>query len=184
VKDLPEAVTLRLTKGLGCPVGALVAGNRKFAKEARRYKHLFGGAMRQAGIIAAAGLYALDHNVERLTEDHANAKILARGLAAIPGIRINVDHVETNPVFFDVSGLGLTAQEATKRLLDAGVRMGASSETRVRAVTRLDVSRADVEHAVAIAQETLGKVEAGIPLDRTTYEEPRLSATGGEGCFR
>ena len=160
-----DSVAFCLTKGLGCPVGALVAGDREFAKEARRYKHLFGGAMRQAGIIAAAGLYALDHNIERLAEDHANAKILARGLAQIPGVRIDVDHVESNLVFFDVTGLGMTAPEVVKRLADAGVRMGASSKTRVRAVTHLDVSRADVERAVSIAQSTLTKVKAGSPGD-------------------
>lgn len=160
-----DSVTFCLTKGLGCPVGALVAGDREFAKEARRYKHLFGGAMRQAGIIAAAGLYALDHNVDRLAEDHANAKILARGLAQIPGIRIDVEHVESNLVFFDVTGLGMTAPEVVKRLADAGVRMGAASKTRIRAVTHLDVSRADIERAVSIAQETLGKVKAGTPGD-------------------
>jgi threonine aldolase len=158
-----DSVTFCLTKGLGCPVGALVAGDRVFAKEARRYKHLFGGAMRQAGIIAAAGLYALDHNVDRLAEDHANAKILARGLAEIPGIAIDVDHVETNLVFFDVTGLRMPAPEVVKRLADAGVRMGASSKTRIRAVTHLDVSRADVERAVSIAQAMLGKVKAGTP---------------------
>lgn len=160
-----DSVTFCLTKGLGCPVGALVAGDRAFAKEARRYKHLFGGAMRQAGIIAAAGLYALDHNIDRLAEDHANAKILALGLAEIPGIAIDVDHVETNLVFFDVTGLGMPAPEVVKRLADAGVRMGASSKTRIRAVTHLDVSRADVERAASIAQATLGKVKAGTPGD-------------------
>jgi threonine aldolase len=158
-----DSVTFCLTKGLGCPVGALVAGDREFIQEARRYKHLFGGAMRQAGIIAAAGLFALDHNVERLAEDHANASILARGLAEVPGIRIDVEHVETNIVFFDVAGTGLTAQEAVARLRARGVRVGAAGRTRIRAVTHLDVSQADVERAVAIAQEVLGKARAGLP---------------------
>ena len=158
-----DSVTLCLTKGLGCPVGALVAGDRVFIKEARRYKHLFGGAMRQAGIIAAAGLYALDHNIERLAEDHTNAKILARGLAEIRGIAIEVEHVETNIVFFDVAGLGITAQEAVARLVARGVRMGATGRTRIRAVTHLDVSQQDVERAVEVAQEVLGKAKAGTP---------------------
>ena len=158
-----DSVTLCLTKGLGCPVGALVAGDRAFIKEARRYKHLFGGAMRQAGIIAAAGLYAFDHNIERLAEDHTNAKILARGLAEIRGIGIEVEHVETNIVFFDVAGLGITAQEAVARLLARGIRMGATGRTRIRAVTHLDVSQQDVERAVEVAQEALGKAKAGTP---------------------
>jgi threonine aldolase len=158
-----DSVTFCLTKGLGCPVGALVAGEREFIGEARRYKHLFGGAMRQAGIIAAAGLFALDHNVERLAQDHTNARILARGLAEIPGIRIDVAHVETNLVFFDVTGTGLSAREVAARLLARGVRIGATGATLMRAVTHLDVSQADVERAVAIAQEVLGKTQAAVP---------------------
>ena len=158
-----DSVILCLTKGLGCPVGALVAGDRAFIKEARRFKHLFGGAMRQAGIIAAAGLYALDHNVARLAEDHMTAKMLARGLAEIRGIGIDVEHVETNIVFFDVAGLGITAQAAAAALLARGVWVGAAGRTRIRAVTHLDVSQADVERAVEIAHEVLGKAKAGTP---------------------
>jgi threonine aldolase len=158
-----DSVTFCLTKGLGCPVGALVAGDREFIAEALRYKHLFGGAMRQAGIIAAAGLYALDHNVERLADDHANARILARGLAEIPGIELTVDHVETNIVFFDVAGTGLTAGEAAARLVARGVRIGAMGRSRMRAVTHLDVSRADVERAVSVAQGVLAKARATTP---------------------
>jgi len=158
-----DSVTLCLTKGLGCPVGALVAGDRALIKEARRYKHLFGGAMRQAGIIAAAGLYALDHNIDRLAEDHTNAKILARGLAEIPGIHVEVDHVETNIVFFDVAGLGITAKDAVERLRAQGVRMGATGRTLIRAVTHLDVSQSDVERAAEIAQQVLAKAKARTP---------------------
>jgi len=158
-----DSVTFCLTKGLGCPVGALLAGERAFITEARRYKHMFGGAMRQAGIIAAAGLYALDHNVERLAQDHTHAKILARGLAEIPGIAIDVAHVETNLVFFDVAGTGLTAKEAVERLLARGVRMGATGRTRIRAVTHMDVSQQDVERAVEIAREVWGRARAGAP---------------------
>ena len=158
-----DSVTLCLTKGLGCPVGALVAGDRAFLKAALRYKHLFGGAMRQAGIISAAGLYALDHHVDRLAEDHTNARILARGLAEISGIGIEVAHVETNIVFFDVAGLGLTAQEAASRLEPRGVRVQAAGKTLIRAVTHLDVSQADTERAVAIIQEVLGRAKAGTP---------------------
>ncbi len=156
-----DSVTFCLTKGLGCPVGALISGDRAFIAEARRLKHRFGGAMRQAGIIAAAGLYALDHNIDRLAEDHANAKILARGLAEVPGVAIEVAHVETNIVFFDVAGVGLTATEAVQHMLARGVRMGATGRTLIRAVTHLDVSRADVERAVEVAQAILGKARAG-----------------------
>jgi len=158
-----DSATLCLTKGLGCPVGALVAGDRAFIKDALRYKHLFGGAMRQAGIIAAAGLYALDHHVDRLAEDHTNARILARGVAEIGGIGIEVGHVETNIVFFDVAGLGLTAQEAAARLEPRGVRVQAAGRTLIRAVTHLDVSQSDTERAVAVMQEVLGRAKAGTP---------------------
>ena len=117
--------------------------------------------MRQAGIIAAAGLFALEHNVERLAEDHAHAKILARGLAGIPGIE--VEPVEPNLVFFGVARTGLSAADVVARLGARGVRMGASSRTRIRAVTHLDVTRADVERAVTIAQETLGGANVAAP---------------------
>src|SRR5207248_5382407 len=103
--------TICLSKGLGCPLGALVAGSRERMARARRFKHLFGGAMRQAGIVAAAGVYALDHHVERLAEDHANARRLADGLAA-SGLPVDLDQVETNFVLLDVGALGLGADDA------------------------------------------------------------------------
>ena len=155
-----DSVTLCLTKGLGCPVGALIAGDRALMGEARRHKHMFGGAMRQAGIIAAAGLYALDHNIDRLAEDHTNAKLLARGLSEIRGVRIEVEHVETNIVFFDVASLGITAKDAVTRMQARGVRMGATGKTLIRAVTHLDVTQADIEWAVKVAHEVLGKAPA------------------------
>ncbi len=139
-----------LSKGLGCPIGAVLASDRETIRRARRYKQMFGGAMRQAGIIAAAGIYALQHNVERLAEDHANARLLATGLAEIPGIAIDPDEVETNIVFFDVAGTGRTAHEINQALIAHGVRMGAVGHTRMRAVTHLDVSRADIERAVEV----------------------------------
>jgi len=143
-----------------------VSADRSFIADARRYKHMFGGAMRQAGIIAAAGLYAFDHNIERLAEDHTNAKILARGLSEIAGIRIEVEHVETNIVFFDVAGLGITAKEAVERLNAHNVRMGATGRTLIRAVTHLDVSQSDVERAVEIAQAVLGKIPSRGQVER------------------
>jgi threonine aldolase len=105
--------------------------------------------MRQAGIIAAGGVYALRHHVDRLADDHANARLLAGGLAAIPGIRLLHDPIETNIVFFDVTETGLTAGELEHRLNEQGVRMdGYGSETVIRAVTHIDVSREDCERAV------------------------------------
>ncbi len=167
-----DSVTFCLTKGLGCPIGALLAGDRDFVRQARRYKHLFGGAMRQAGIIAAAGIYALDHNVERLREDHDNAKLLARLLAAIPNIDVDPAGVETNLFFFDVARTGLSGQDFVGRLAVEGVRMTSSAgPTLIRAVTHLDVSRADIEAAARIIA---GVAEAGIGRD--TVGRPRRAA--------
>jgi threonine aldolase len=148
-----DSVWIDFTKGLGAPVGAALAGNRDFIEEAWRYKQAWGGAMRQAGIIAAGGVYALRHHVERLADDHANARRLAEGLAGIPGISIDPATVETNIVFFDVAGTGLDAGDWAAALLERGVRVGPSSATRIRAVTHLDVDRAGIERALAAARE-------------------------------
>jgi len=141
-----DTVWIDFSKGLGAPVGAALAGSREFIREAWRWKHQFGGAMRQAGIIAAGALYALHHHVDRLAEDHENAQILARGLAEIRGIE--VEPVETNLIFFDVSGLRLTAEAFHARLLEQGVRVSVLGKSRCRAVTHLDVSRPQAEEAL------------------------------------
>ncbi|MBN2031647.1 MAG: threonine aldolase family protein [Deltaproteobacteria bacterium] len=141
-----DSVWIDFSKGLGAPVGAALAGSREFIREAWRWKHQFGGAMRQAGIIAAGALYALHHNVERIAEDHENARILARGLAEIEGI--DVEPIETNLIFFDVSGLHLTAQAFNDLLMERGVRVSILGKTRCRAVTHLDVSRSQVQEAL------------------------------------
>lgn len=141
-----DSLWIDFSKGLGAPVGAVLAGSSPFIQQAWRWKHQFGGAMRQAGIIAAAAVYALEHHVERLTEDHANARFLAKGLSEIQGLE--VEPVETNMVFFDVSGLDLTAQQFQERALAQGVRFSTLGKTRVRAVTHLDVLRPQVEEAL------------------------------------
>lgn len=145
-----DSVWLDLSKALGCPVGGVLAGSSIFIEEANVWKHRLGGAMRQAGIIAAAGLYALDHHVERLAEDHKNAQAFAEQIAEIPGIVINPPDIETNLVFFDVRETGPSASELVDQLAKHGVRIGAESETRLRAVTHLDVERSDVEEAAAL----------------------------------
>jgi threonine aldolase len=137
-----DTAWLDFTKGLGAPVGACLAGSAELIDEAWRYKQMIGGAMRQAGIVAAAGLYALDHNVERLASDHANARRLAEGLAEIEGV--TVDPVETNMVFFAVDD----ARGLCAALEREGVRMGAVGQNRVRAVTHLDVDAAGIELAL------------------------------------
>ncbi len=144
-----DSVWLDLSKGLGCPVGGVLAASAEFIDEAWRWKHRLGGAMRQSGVLAAAGIYALEHHVERLAEDHANAKLFAERIAALPGIKLQPPTVETNLVFFDVSGAGLTAAQVVTGLLRRGIRIGAEGEHHLRVVTHLDVDREGVEQAAA-----------------------------------
>ena len=125
-----DSAWIDMSKGLGAPVGGVLAGSREFIAEALRYKHQFGGAMRQAGIIAAGGIYALQHNVDRLAEDHANARRFARLIAQIEGIEVDADAIDTNMIYFDVQGTGLDAGQVSAKLLERGVRIGAVSEYR------------------------------------------------------
>jgi len=153
-----DTVTLCLSKGLGCPLGALVAGSAELMVAARRAKHLFGGAMRQAGIVAAAGVYALERNVGRIADDHARARRLAEGWAAA-GLAVDLEQVETNFVQLDVGPLGLTVVEAIARLAEAGVALSETVHPAIlRAVTHLGVSDDDVERAVEAAPRALGAV--------------------------
>ena len=150
-----DTVTLCLSKGLGCPLGALLAGPGELMERAWREKHLFGGAMRQAGIVAAAGLYALDHHVARLADDHARARLLAERLHAA-GVPVEVERVETNFVQVDLEPLDLDRDEALARLARAGVALSATIRPRVlRAVTHLGVSDDDVERAAGLVPEVL-----------------------------
>ena len=147
-----DTVWVDFSKGLGAPVGAVLAGRRELIEEAWVWKQRLGGAMRQAGIIAAGALYALEHHVERLAEDHANAKVLAEGLADIPGVTLDPAEVETNLVFFEVSE---PASDVLGRMLEQGVRVSQPGPHRLRAVTHLDISRQDVEEAVRVARRCL-----------------------------
>ncbi len=163
-----DTVWIDLSKGLGCPVGAVLAATSDAIDEAWQWKQRLGGAMRQAGVIAAAGIFALENHVERMAEDHANARHFAEALAAIPGIAVDPEKVETNMVFFDVAATSLTAAELCERLAGLGVRIGASSRTRLRAVTHLDVTRAEVEEAAEAVRTVIG--EAG--------SRPKIAETG------
>ncbi len=145
-----DSVWIDFTKGLGAPIGAVLAGSAVFIAEARRYKHIFGGAMRQAGIAAAGCLHALDFHIDRLAEDHANAKRLAEGLSHICGVEVHTPKPETNMVFFDAANTGLSNANFVTELAKRGVRMG-QVRGKIRAVTHLDVSRADIETAIAAA---------------------------------
>ena len=163
-----DTVSLCLSKGLGCPLGALVAGSRERMTKARRLKHLFGGAMRQAGIVAAAGLYALDHHVERLADDHANATRLAVGLVEA-GLPVDLERVETNFVLLDAGALGLGADDAVARLRRAGVLLSfAAKKDMLRAVTHLDVSAEDVEQAI----EDIPRALTGSPVSDVAGAAP------------
>ena len=150
-----DTVTLCLSKGLGCPLGALLAGSGALMERAWREKHLFGGAMRQAGIIAAAGVYALDHNVERLAEDHAHARLLGEAWHAA-GLPVDLERVETNFVQIDLAPIGLERDEALRRLREAGVGLSSTIHpTVIRAVTHLDVSREDIDRACELVPDAL-----------------------------
>jgi threonine aldolase len=152
-----DSVWIDLSKGLGAPVGAVLAGTRDFIEQAWLFKQRYGGAMRQAGIIAAAGVYALRHHVDRLAEDHERASRLAYGLAEVRGVRLNPDRVQTNIVIFDVSGTGLTGEAfAARTLASHGVRFSVLGPTTVRAVTHLDIPADGVDRALEAARAAAG----------------------------
>jgi threonine aldolase len=150
-----DSVWLDFTKGLGAPLGAVLCGSEAFIDEAWRWKQRLGGSLRQAGICAAACLYALDHNVDRLAEDHANARVLARGLAQVPGLV--VEEPETNLVFFDTRGAGLTADQLAERVRQQGVLVSTVGAYRVRVCTHLDVDAAGVAAAVQVISGAVGR---------------------------
>lgn len=151
-----DSVWIDFSKGLGAPIGAALAGSRAFIERCWLVKHRLGGSMRQAGIVAAAALHALDHHVERLADDHANARRLAEGLARIPGVRIDPATVETNLVYFELDpGLPLDAAAFCAALAARGVRMFALGPRLVRAVTHLDVDAAGIDLANAATRDVL-----------------------------
>lgn len=145
-----DSVWVDLSKGLGCPIGAVLAGSTEFIDSAWRWKQRIGGSMRQAGIIAAAGIYALDNNIERMAEDHANAKMLAESLASLPGIHVEPEHVETNIIIIDVSASSADAATWSKRLGEEGVRMSGIGPKTLRALTHLDVTAEECKRAAEI----------------------------------
>jgi threonine aldolase len=154
-----DTVWVDLSKGLGCPIGGVLAGSKAFINEAWRWKHRLGGALRQSGIVAAAGLYALDHNIELLAEDHANAKRLGEHITAVKGLKLYTPKIETNIVFFDCSGAGLTSKRVCDGLLERGVRMGTTYGNMIRAVTHHDVSRSDIDTVGKVLAETVAALQ-------------------------
>jgi threonine aldolase len=143
-----DSISFCLSKGLSAPVGSLLCGTREFIARARRNRKMVGGGMRQAGVIAAAGIVALDTMIERLAEDHANAQYLAEQLADIPGIELEPARVKTNLVFFELTN-AISARELETRLARENVLVGAVSQQRVRAVTHYGIARADIDAALA-----------------------------------
>lgn len=143
-----DSIQFCLSKGLGAPVGSLVVGSREFIERCRSIRKMLGGGMRQAGVIAAAGLLALEHGPKRLHIDHENARVLARRLAEVPGLGVSPDGVPTNIVIFDVRGLGMGSSDFLADLGRRGVLAGPVDADKVRMVTHLHVSRTDVDTAV------------------------------------
>lgn len=151
-----DSVMFCLSKGLGAPVGSMLAGSKEFFEEARLVRKMLGGGMRQAGVLAAAGLVALEESPKRLHIDHENAKFLALGLAEIPGIKIEPDKAVTNILFLDVSAAGLTSFEISKRLAVRGILANGVTPETMRMVTHCDVDRAGCERALRALREALG----------------------------
>jgi threonine aldolase len=150
-----DSVMFCLSKGLGAPVGSMLVGSKEFIEEARIIRKMLGGGMRQAGVLAAAGLMALEEGPKRLHIDHAHARFLAQELAQIPGIKIDAEKVATNILFFDVSGTGMTGYEISKLLAAQNVLANATNARSIRMVTHLDVDRAGCERALTVLREVV-----------------------------
>ncbi len=157
-----DTVSVCFSKGLGAPVGSALAGSRDLIREARRHRKLFGGGMRQAGIIAAGALHALEHHIDRLADDHANAQIVAAAVREMEGLKLEPDTVETNIVIFGVDPQLASAPELVAAWKERGVLALAMAATQVRVVTHLDVDEAAVRRAVVLLQETLDALRRGL----------------------
>lgn len=149
-----DSVWIDLSKGLGAPVGSVLAGSSDFINKARYWKQRLGGAMRQAGIIAAGGIYALENNVARLKEDNDNARYLAEAIAEYPQIDLDLSTVQTNIIIFRTKGI--TADHLYNRLLEKGIRFTPMGENLMRAVTHLDVNRQDIDYVIQVFEDILG----------------------------
>ncbi len=150
-----DSVTVCLSKGLGAPVGSVLAGSREFIDNAHRYRKMWGGGMRQVGILAAAGLYAIEHHVQRLAKDHEHAKRLAEALNQLAGINVDMEATRTNIVIADMSASGKSAFTAMEALAAQGLLTIAMSPTRLRFVTHLDISSRQIDQAITILKTAL-----------------------------
>ncbi|MGH7170499.1 MAG: low-specificity L-threonine aldolase [Gemmataceae bacterium] len=153
-----DTVSVCFSKGLGAPVGSALVGPREFVTRARRIRKLFGGGMRQAGVLAAAALYALEHHVERLSEDHRNAQVIAKAVADTPGMRLVPPEVETNLIWFRIEREVGTAKDVAAALKERGVLVHASGPQTLRACTHLDVSAAQAQRAADVIRRTASRL--------------------------
>jgi len=169
-----DSLWIDLSKGLGCPIGGVLAGSREFIEAAWHWKQRLGGAMRQSGLIAAAGIYALDHQIDRMADDHVNARLFAEKVANLPGISVDLETVQTNMIFFDVSGAGITAQQMETGLTNQGVKISAVSGARLRAVTHLDISSDDIEDAANAIRAVLEQTPKNTKSPSSTTVEQVL----------
>jgi threonine aldolase len=151
-----DSVSFCLSKGLAAPVGSVVCSTRDFIAEARRVRKVLGGGMRQAGILAAAGIVALTEMVDRLKDDHWNARRLAKGLSELKGITVDPGFVKTNLVFFEIRRPDMTAEELALQLDSYGIRLLATGPRQLRAVTHYQVTSEDIENALIIFRKVLG----------------------------
>ncbi len=151
-----DSVQFCLSKGLGAPVGSVIVGAREFIERCRVIRKMLGGGMRQAGVLAAAGLVALEEGPKRLHVDHENAKLLAEGLAKIPRISIDPAQIQTNIVIYDIEQSGISSSEFLQRLAQRKVLGGAVDARKIRMVTHLDVNKRDIEQAVQIIAQVVG----------------------------
>jgi len=145
-----DSVSVCLSKGLGAPIGSVVAGSTEFIKKARKNRKMFGGGMRQVGIIAAAGIYAIEHNVNRLAEDHKNARLLAEGLSKISGIYIDMETVQTNMVILEIKDKEKDAEWLVGRLKENGILSIPFGKRKMRLVTHLDVNTEDIHQTIEV----------------------------------
>ncbi len=148
-----DSASVCLSKGLGAPIGSLISGTSDFVRTARRNRKMFGGGMRQVGLIAAAGIYAIENNFNRLIEDHRNAKALAQGLSRIPKISVDLESVQTNIVVIDLKDSGMEVGEVLEKLKEKGVLAVPFGKSKIRCVTHLDVNRDDIYQALEVFRQ-------------------------------
>lgn len=150
-----DSIMFCLSKGLGAPVGSMLVGSKEFINKARKYRKMLGGGLRQAGILAAAGIYALENLVERLQEDHNLAGKLARGLSEIPGIKVNIGTVQTNIVMADLTKSDLDVNNLVELLKQKGILVNSVNEKRIRFVTHRDISTENIDYTLQVIKQIL-----------------------------